>query len=307
MANKGNMAATNIFVTHCEKILNLSIHTVRAYTSDLHDFKRFIDGFDVDIQIQKDTIREYINYLREVRQLKETSLKRKLATLKVFFSWLHDEEVIAASPFEGFKEKIRIPQRLPKALDKRDLKKLRGTSERTEFWDDSFDALTKRLCIALLVETGMRVGELVGAELDNLNLAEQSLRIIGKGNKERKVYIFSKEILADLKEYVNLSKKFRGGHSLILTTPQGKPYSTQRIRRHLHDLSKAAGITKNITPHMLRHTSATLWLESGIDIRYVQKLLGHQSISTTEIYAHASEDGVRKALLRTQKNRRFYE
>jgi site-specific recombinase XerD len=125
--------------------------------------------------------------------------------------------------------------------------------------------------------------------------------IHGKGNRQRLAYLLQKPLHQKIEQYIAQRALLSPSCDKLFVSSQGKQISTPCIRLSLHNLVKIAGIEKRITPHMLRHTCATQWLESGLDIRYVQKLLGHQSISTTELYTHVSDLGLREALYRANQ------
>jgi integrase/recombinase XerD len=149
----------------------------------------------------------------------------------------------------------------------------------------------------LLLATGIRVGELTSLTTASLDLAEATIRVHGKGARERQVHILDDSVQALLVRYLTLREGRTKGTALLIT-PQGHPASAQLIRRLLSEGASAAGLSRRVTPHMLRHSCATFLLEAGVDIRFVQRLLGHGSISTTERYTHVSSGSLRAALLR---------
>jgi integrase/recombinase XerD len=135
--------------------------------------------------------------------------------------------------------------------------------------------------------------------LDDLSLANRCIRIKGKGNRQRLVYLVADTLVDCLQRYCAQRLRIATRSERLLINLDGYALTPPHIRQALRDTAATAGILRVVTPHMLRHTCATHWLESGLDIRYVQKLLGHQSISTTEIYTHVSDQGLREALWRT--------
>ncbi len=287
------------FLDHCRSAISLSKHTLRAYTADLRDAEIFFTIKEEDREITKDDLRQYIRYMREERALKESSIKRRLATLKLLFRWLREEQMIPTNPFSDLNERIRLPRRLPRTLDRSHTSLLQKAVSSSVDQQSDFDALCRKTAIQLLFETGIRVGELSNVSLDDLSLADQSLKIHGKGNRQRIVYILSPSLQRSLKHYLGKRKKISTENSKLFITGTGLELTPPRVRKSLKELALNAGIERHVTPHMLRHTRATRWLESGLDIRYVQKLLGHHSISTTEIYTHVSDQGLLEALLRT--------
>lgn len=285
------------FLNHCQSAMSLSEHTLRAYGSDLKSVSKFLGVRKQLETVSKEDLRQYIKHLRELRQFKESSIKRQIASLKLLFRWAQREAVIAANPFDTFDERIRLPKMLPRALDRSHIGLLRKAIAPTPK-GDSFDELSRKTAIQLLLDTGIRVGELTNIRLDDVSLADRCLTIHGKGNRQRLVYLLSPSLFSALKRYLSRKRTVKTSSDRLFVTAHGLDLTPQRVRASLHGIATSAGINRRITPHMLRHTCATRWLEAGLDIRYVQKLLGHQSISTTEIYTHVSDQGLREALLR---------
>lgn len=290
------MGARLRFLRHCQSAISLSEHTLRAYRGDLRDVEQFLGSRKCVANIGKDDLRQYIHHLRDERKLKETTIKRRIACIKLFFKWLVLELIIDTNPFDSLNERIRLPKRLPRALERSNITKLRRIIAPVK--GGSFDEISCKTAIHLMLETGIRVGELAKVQIDDLSLSDRSLTIHGKGNRQRLVYLMSETLNRSLNYYLNRRYKFGMPNEKLFITGTGRSLTPQQIRASLHQLTTYAGINKTITPHMLRHTCATQWLEAGLDIRYVQKLLGHQSISTTEIYTHVSDQGLREALLR---------
>lgn len=291
------MEAKKRFLRHCGLAVSLSANTLRAYTSDLDDALRHLGRRGKLENVRTDHLRGYIEYLRVQRRLKETTIKRRLASLKLFFKWVQREKLINEDPFDTLNERIRLPKRLPRALDRGDRESLRKALILCRGTDD-FDAIRSKTAVHLLLDTGIRVGELVAISLTDVSLASGSLVIHGKGNRQRLVYLLQKPLYRKMEKYLAYRQSVQTSSDRLFVSPRGKPISTVTVRAELRRISRTAGIARHVTPHMLRHTCATQWLEGGLDIRYVQKLLGHQSISTTEIYTHVSDQGLREALFR---------
>lgn len=288
------------FLDHCRSITNLSSHSIRAYEGDLNDALSFFGNRKRLASVKKDDLRSYIHHLRAERELKETTIKRRLATVKLLFKWAAHEEMLTETPFSTFAERIRLPKRLPRALDRSDRALLRKAVETHRRMSD-FDTVRTNTIIHLLMETGIRVGELVAIERKDLSMADACVLIHGKGNRQRLAYIAQRSLRQALKRYLELRSAIGISADHLFVTSNGRPLSTAAVRRELHQFARNAGLTRRVTPHMLRHTCATAWLECGLDIRHVQKLLGHHSISTTEIYTHVSDQSLREALLRATK------
>lgn len=285
------------FLNHCRSAISLSQHTLRAYGSDLKDIEKYL-GFQKRLAVvEKEDLRLYIRHLREQRKFKESSIKRRIACMKLLFRWAQHERVVQSNPFDTLNERIRLPRRLPRALDRIDAALLRKAVRQISGQDD-YDTLTYKTAIHLLLDTGIRIGELANIHIDDLSLSDRCIRIHGKGNRQRLVYLLSPSVLDAVERYLpeRLGLKASGGKLLVLE--DGRALTPPLVRIALRDMASRAGIKIRVTPHMLRHTCATQWLEAGLDIRYVQKLLGHHSISTTEIYTHVSDQGLREALTR---------
>jgi len=289
--------ACDDFLSHCRSAISLSDHTLRAYTFDLRDFQNHAKRETVFASLDKENLRQFIRHLREERRLKEITIKRRIACLKLLFRWTKQEGVIDVNPFDNLHERIRLPKRLPRALGSIEVNQLVGAVN-LKTSDDRFQEFATSIAVKLLLTTGIRVGELVKIDIDDLFLADNSLRIHGKGNRQRLVYLFESELNHAIARYLPLRRTKTAATNKLFVTEAGIPFTTQKARKLLGSLACEAGIERRITPHMLRHTAATQLLEAGVDIRYVQRLLGHQSISTTEIYTHVSDQGLRGALRR---------
>ena len=284
------------FLRHCGTAINLSEHTLRAYGADIDDMLRYLDRQIKIKSIKADHLRSYLEVMRGQRNLKETTIKRRLASLKLFFKWAARENSLADDPFESLNERIRLPRRLPRALDRSDSRALRRQLCVGPMPD--FEEIRMKTMTHLLLDTGIRVGELVAISLSDISMSSSSILIHGKGNRQRLVYLLERTLHRKLQKYLISRRQVASAYDRLFVSASGVPTSTATVRKELKMLSVSAGIARHVTPHMLRHTCATHWLEVGLDVRYVQKLLGHQSISTTEIYTHVSDQGLRDALLR---------
>lgn len=292
-----------LFLNHCKSATSLSEHTLRAYSGDLKNAQIFF-GCETEVKsIQKDYLRRYIGDMRNKFSRKESTIKRRVACLKLLFKWARQELILKTNPFDTLNEKIRLPKRLPRAIDSADANKLRKAVA-TIRNEDNFDVQCKRTAISLLLETGIRVGELSNIQIEDISLSDKCIRIHGKGNRQRFVYFLSPTAFKTVSTFLSKRQQVGTCSSKLLVSREGKQLTPPLIRQALQELKTSAGITRHITPHMLRHTCATQWLESGLDIRYVQKLLGHHSISTTEIYTHVSDQSLRDALLRANGERK---
>lgn len=291
------------FLSHCGSAVNLSAHTMRAYGNDLDDTQKYFGMRRRIDAVEKDHLRQYIHHMREIKGLKETTIKRRLASLKLLFKWAGQERGMAVNPFDSLNERIRLPKRLPRALDRADQAALRHAVA-TVSRADGFECVRDKLAIEMLLDTGIRVGELVSIDLADISLASRCVLIHGKGNRQRLVYLLRRSLVRKIEQYLTWRRSLPVCTEKLFVTAAGVAISAPVVRAGLRRIAKDARITRHVTPHMLRHTCATQWLEGGLDIRYVQKLLGHHSISTTEIYTHVSDQGLREALSRAAGGRR---
>jgi len=152
--------------------------------------------------------------------------------------------------------------------------------------------------VRLLVVTGMRVGELCRLRLDDVAPDGSVLRVHGKGARDRVAYVTDASLRQELRRIVETRRRAAAGAGALFLNRNGAPLRPQSVRAKLKRLAKDAGLGRRVTPHMLRHTAATLLIETGVDIRFVQRLLGHSSIATTEIYTHVSDEALRRTLER---------
>lgn len=291
--------ACDKFLSHCMTTVNLSAHTLRAYRGDLTSAQTYL-GEAIDLStITKENLRKYIQHMREEKRHKDSSIKRRIACLKLLFRWALHEEVLTTNPFETLNERIRLPRRLPRALDRNHANTLKKTVSCTTK-GDSFDAICSKTAVHVLLEAGLRVGELTSIRVEDISISDRRIKVHGKGNRQRIVYFLSPQLNRSIRLYLSKRGKVVTTIDKLFITESGRELTPQQVRIQLRDLATSAGIDRHITPHMLRHTCATQWLESGLDIRFVQKLLGHYSISTTEIYTHVSDQGLLEALLKAR-------
>ncbi len=287
----------NSFITFCEN-KRLSDHTIRAYRQDLADFAKYIRSSPETGDFQsKDGLVNWLTNMRE-RNLAPATIKRRIACIKVFFRWLELEGRLQDNPFHRFAPTVRLPARLPKNLTKHELCLLLAArnSKTAPATKRSFTDATSALGLELMFSTGIRVGELCRIRLPDLDLGSGIVTIHGKGNRERRVFLVNRQITNQLTAYLTWRRNFRPATQHLLINRLGAPATPEYLRRRLHKLSRALKLSRRITPHMFRHSAATELLEAGVDIRHVQKFLGHSSISTTEIYTDVSDSSLQATL-----------
>ncbi len=298
--------STQQYLTYCRYHKNLSDLSLKAYEIDLKRFVAYAGARKSIRRIDKHVITGYVQHLFE-EGLKSSSVKRRIACLKAMFRWLEFDEQIEINPFHKVDLRIKLPHQLPRNLSTDQLQilmtrarqdiGLRTYHERQLLKLDSvvskgnFNQFTTLCAMEILYCTGIRVGELVGITLQDLDLVNGQIKIRGKGHRERKVFLPDQDLIRLLGTYQYLrSRLFFPDHSEFLLNSRGKPASTQFIRKLLKELSERCGMGEHATPHMCRHSTATELLNAGVDIRFVQKLMGHQSITTTQRYTHVSDE-----------------
>jgi len=263
---------------------NLSSHTMKAYRIDLTQLARFMKNLKIsDVGfIQKEHLNEYIQSLKINYKVK--TIKRKIVSSKKFFAYLLNEKYISSNPFNSIKLKLKSDITIPKTISFHDMKKL-YEKVYTNYNNSGINpiySLTEVLIIELLYTTGIRVSELCNIKKSDLNLKSKTILINGKGRKERIVFINSIDTTCLIKKYIKLTS--HSNSEYLLKNDEMKQISTQSVRLRIKRLSNEANIKSNITPHMFRHTFATSLLEEEINLMYIQDLLGHSSLNTTQIY-----------------------
>ncbi len=281
------------YLSFCRNSKGLSPHTIKAYVIDLRQFCEQTKNADV---ISKETICWYIDWLYQ--QYKPKSAKRKIACIKAFYRYMEIENRIEENPFHKIQIKHKAPMLLPKTIPLNDVEKIlkyayfQYKQSTTPYQQET--ALRNLIVLELMFATGMRVSEISNLKIEDINLKNRSIRTIGKGAKERILYIANPDSFHMLESYT--SQYQRVGTTYIFNNRRNRRLSEQSIRNMVNTYAIEAGIQQHITPHMFRHTFATSLLEAGVDIRYIQQMLGHSSILTTQIYTYTSTAKIRSIL-----------
>lgn len=297
--------ACRAFLVYCRTVKGLSTHTLRAYEQDLAEARAFC-GPDAPVDWwARATIRDYVAHLGAARALRAATVKRRLACLKALFRWLETDEVVEVSPFHKAPVSVRLPRRLPRDLSRAEVRQLLDSPRCRLLGRADFGRMTVRLAILLMLSTGVRVGELAGIRLGDIRLADGVIRIHGKGSRERRVFVTDASVRKLMERYLALRTARGVMTEGLLVDDRGHTLSPQGIRQRLRAAALAAGMERRVTPHMLRHTAATQLLEAGVDIRFVQKLLGHQSIATTQIYTQVSDISLQRVVAEARHLRRL--
>ncbi len=293
--------AIRSYLRHLRLDENCSPETIRAYASDLGEFAALLEreiggGRDADSRkVDRLAVRAFLGELYR-RQVKRSTAARKLAAVRSFFRYLKRQGRIASNPTLGVstpKQERRLPRQL--SVDE--------MSHLLEMPDDSTALGARdRAILELLYATGVRVSELTSLDFDDVDLSEGMMRVLGKGRKERMVPVGSKAIQA-LKKYLRrrceLEPKAGSGKEALFLNFRGKRLNVRSVRRLLNQALEAAAIVRKVSPHTLRHSFATHLLDAGADLRSIQELLGHASLSTTQRYTHVSMERLLKTYGKT--------
>jgi integrase/recombinase XerD len=295
--------AIKAFLAHCQYEKNLDSKTIKAYGIDLKQLQAFLieKTHPAEIHnINKAILRDYIQSLSGS---KPKTVKRKIASIKALFNFLEFEDVISVSPFRKMKIQIREPKNLPNVMNIHEVEKIIQSTYKAKHEEIAIEsyayaeAIRNIAVIELLFATGVRVSELSSLKADCIDLRAGQIKVKGKGNKERIIQICNKEILRALKEYNRIfDTKIKTGEGYFFINRFNQRLSEQSIRFLVKKQAKTAGLEKKITPHAFRHSFATLLLEEDVDIKYIQHLLGHSSIVTTQIYTHVNSEKQKQIL-----------
>ena len=288
------------YLTVCRDLKGLSPLTLKAYRIDLKQFGEFMHHKDC---MSKECMTEYIDLLH--KQFKPKSAKRKIACVKAFYHYLEMENFIILNPFHKIKTKYKEPVVLPKTIPISNVESIikyayhQHYAATTAFQAET--TLRNLLIIELLFSTGMRVSEISNLKTNNIDFKSKNIYIYGKGSKERVMCLTNERVLKLLEKYLNI----RNNSEYFFVNKCGNLFSDQSIRNMITKYAKAAGVKTHITPHMFRHTFATALLDEDVNIRYIQQLLGHSSIVTTQIYTHISTNKIRQILKDKHPRNRF--
>jgi len=277
------------FLAHLAVERNLSPRTVEAYQRDLTQFNAWLDGQSLQLdRVERVALRNYLGARRD-DGLSPRSSARALSALRGFFRFLVQTEVLSADPTAN----IRSPslwQTVPHALSSDEIDALLAVPDTSTTL-----GLRDRAMLETLYATGLRVSELVGLTLDRVRLDPGFVRVIGKGRKERLVPLGASAV-ASIDDYLQHARSKLNRHRLpqLFLNHRGGPLTRQGFWKILRGHAVRAGISSRISPHIIRHSFATHLVENGADLRSVQMMLGHASLTTTEIYTHVARERMRR-------------
>lgn len=276
------------YIEYCEYRKRLDSKTLKAYKIDLRQFEDFCT--DLSDCFAKSVVDDFITNLH--KQYKPKTVRRKIASLKAFFHHMEYRELLNENPFAKLDIRFREAKLLPKTIPFHSIQTFLSTLYAQKELAESEYQL--RCCIRdiavieLLFATGMRISELCSLKPSDIDFESSNILIYGKGAKERIIQIGNQEVISALVLYQETFKTDIEVCGYFFVNRLQHRLSDQSVRFMINRYAQLAGIDQHITPHMFRHSFATLLLEQDVDIRYIQRMLGHSSISTTEIYTHVS-------------------
>lgn len=277
------------YLDYCQLQKMLNLKTLKAYRIDLNQFEAFFN--DTLDPLTKECICKYVQMLHT--KYKPKTVKRKIACIRAFINYLEFDEQITSNPISKIHLEFREPFTLPKSLPLSTIQKLlksvyRHVEQKSQCQNHKFTGLRDMAVLELLFATGLRVSELCSVIAEDINLKNGFVRVLGKGSRERIIFISNADTLSTLRAYQKAYLKEISESGWFFTNRLGNRLSEQSVRGIIKKYAKMAKLDEHITPHMLRHSFATLMLEEDVDIRYIQNILGHSSITTTQIYTHVS-------------------
>lgn len=277
------------YFNYCQYQKNLNFKTLKAYRIDISQFLGFMKR--TDGKLTKANIAEYSISLH--KSYKPKTIKRKIACIKAFCGWMEYEEIIEENPFSKLNLKFQEPHLLPRTIPLDIIELLLWTAyqelSKSTGSPYKYNASLRDIAVLeLLFATGIRVSELCSLKPEDVDLTNGFIRIFGKGSKERIIQIGNAEVLTALMDYKTAFDKHIPNVGYFFINRLYSHLSEQSVRFMIKRYVVKIGISIHITPHMFRHSFATLLLEEDVDIRYIQQILGHSSITTTQIYTHVS-------------------
>ena len=271
------------FLTMLRVERNVSTHTMDAYKRDINQYLVYLGDLDIKnlSDVKSTHIRDYIRILSD-RGMAPASISRIISSIRTYYRFLSSENILDENPVLLINNP-KLPKRLPDVLSEKEISLIiNAIQESSQFYQRD------KAIIELLYSCGIRVTELCNLEMSNLFIDEDLIRVMGKGNKERllPLGIRSKKYLDDYIKHSRNSHIKKSGSSFVFVSRNGNQLTRAMINIILNKWTQASGLKKSVSPHKLRHSFATHLLEGGADLRFVQALLGHSDISTTQIYTH---------------------
>lgn len=287
----------NDFKIYLEVERNFSKHTIRAYESDILAYLIWLDNIPAE-SANHAKIKEYLLFIQRFNYSK-TTLSRKISAIRTFYRFLYRERVVDSNPVAGL-HSPKKSKNLPKFLTSTEIEQILNNIK-----IETPAGYRNRTILELLYATGMRVSELAGLNFGNLNLNENEITVFGKGAKERIVLVsdrakdFLKRYIETVRPMISECPVATNEDSPVFINKTGYRLQTQSVRAAIKEIVDKIQLPKVVTPHVFRHSFATKLLENGADLRVVQELLGHASISNTQIYTHVSTERLKSVYDKT--------
>lgn len=279
---------------------NYSEATINGYSKDLNLFLEYLNENNIRNfnNVEYQDIRLYVNYLYNLKYNNKT-ISRHISSLRSFFKYLKSNNIVNNNPMMLISNP-KLEKKLPKYLNFEEVEKLLNSFE-----NNNYIGLRNSLILEMLYSTGIRVGEIINIKVKDISISNRNIKITGKGNKERIVY-FGTKCLNLLEKYLKDSYPIlnKNKSEYLLLSKTGKKINDREIRCIIDEATKISGIEVKVSPHVLRHTFATHMLSDGADLRSVQELLGHENLSTTQIYTHLTNEKIRSVYLNSHPRAR---
>ncbi|MBQ4634354.1 MAG: tyrosine recombinase XerC [Bacilli bacterium] len=277
------------FLDYLEYERKYSLYTVDNYDKDITDFKDFLESKNISkfAKVEYQIIRDYLVFLYN-QNYKNKTICRHISSLRSFFKFLLANKYIKTNPMTLITNP-KVEKKLPNFLYYNDLEKLLETPDQT-----NIVGIRDELIIELFYSTGVRVSELVNIKVSDIDFSKKSIQIFGKGKKER-IVLFGDRTLELIKNYLNNSEF---NHEYLILNQRGKKITERGVRLILEKVVRNSGINNRVTPHTIRHTFATHMLNEGANLITVQELLGHETLATTQVYTHVSNERLRAIYLK---------
>jgi len=288
------MGTIELINDNIEKYLNfltfekgLANNSIISYKNDLHIFTDFLKKNKIT-SVNEDEIIDFIFFMK-TQKYSELSIARTLVAVRNFYVFLVRDKKITKNPFENM-DAFKSHKKIPEVLSKDEIEKLISAPDLS-----NKEGIRDKAILELLYSAGVRVSELVNMELTDINLEEKIVRCFGKGSKERIVPV-GDYLIDAVANYLDIRNTFikKGYSPYLFVTRRGDKFTRMGIWKIVKNYAKKAGVTKDVYPHIFRHSFATHLLSGGADLRSVQEMLGHSDISTTQIYTHVDKSRLKK-------------
>lgn len=284
------------FLEYASKELNYSLVTISDYKSDFKNYVYFLEKEKINyLCVTKNDVLKYLMFL-DKKGLSNKSIARIISTLRNFYNYLFEKKYVDSNVFKRVKNP-KIKKKLPNYLSIVEVEEVIDS-----ICEDDINDLRNKCIFELIYSTGLRVSEVSNIKISDINVSELSIRVFGKGSKERIVY-YGDVLNSLLNKYLKVRKSIIGEDDYLFLNKMNKQLSRQSIEQIINKIMRNSGVKHKISPHTLRHTFATHLLDNGADLRSVQELLGHADLNSTEIYTHVSNERLRNAYLKYHPNK----